>query len=141
MSTDAPRTLEGGCLCGALRYRVTSARYDVAYCHCRLCQRSAGAPAVPWASVPIADFSYVKGAPSIYFSSAKAQREFCGACGTPVVFRVRPDPRYVDFAIVTLDDPNALAPAYHIWRMSRINWFETADNLPRHDDQGPDHYY
>ena len=36
-------TLEGGCLCGAVRYRATSP-VKTNYCHCRLCQRSAGAP-------------------------------------------------------------------------------------------------
>ena len=36
--------LEGGCLCGRVRYRVMAAPLDGAYCHCRMCQKSSGAP-------------------------------------------------------------------------------------------------
>ena len=34
----------GACLCGSLRYAITAPPIDAGYCHCRLCQRSAGAP-------------------------------------------------------------------------------------------------
>lgn len=43
---------EGGCLCGAVRYRITGEPKSVGYCHCRMCQRAAGAPVVAWATVP-----------------------------------------------------------------------------------------
>ena len=39
--------LEGGCLCGAVRYRISAAPSHTDYCHCRMCQRSTGAPVVP----------------------------------------------------------------------------------------------
>ena len=40
--------LEGGCLCGAVRYRISAEPHHAGYCHCRMCQRSAGAPVVAW---------------------------------------------------------------------------------------------
>ena len=40
--------LEGGCLCGAVRYRISAEPIDAGYCHCRMCQRSTGAPVVSW---------------------------------------------------------------------------------------------
>jgi hypothetical protein len=40
--------------------------------------------------------------------------------------------------IASLDDPSQVAPEYHIWRGSRIDWFDTTDRLPRHEDGGPD---
>jgi hypothetical protein len=39
-------TLEGGCLCGAVRYRLNGEIEESAYCHCRTCQRQSGAPVV-----------------------------------------------------------------------------------------------
>ncbi len=129
--------LEGGCLCGAVRYRVEAGEIDSAYCHCRMCQRATGAPAVPWFTVDGSRFSYTSGKPRIYRSSSKAVREFCGTCGTPLVFRPDDDPR-VDVTNATLDDTAAVPPRYHIWRMSRISWFETTDSLPRYDDRGAD---
>ncbi|HEX6636422.1 MAG TPA: hypothetical protein VF033_02095 [Steroidobacteraceae bacterium] len=39
--------LEGGCACGAVRYRLASAPFDAGYCHCEVCRRSSGAPVSP----------------------------------------------------------------------------------------------
>jgi hypothetical protein len=131
------RAFQGGCLCGSLRY---SARrpIDAGYCHCRLCQRSSGAPALAWASFPHGDFAYDAGAPAIYRSSSHGQREFCGSCGTQIAFRDADTPTTVDVNMASLDDPGALKPEYHIWTASRIGWFETVDDLPRYADAGPD---
>lgn len=128
--------MDGGCLCGAVRYRVGRTR-DAGYCHCRLCQRSSGAPVVAWMTVPADQFGYVAGAPQAYRSSARGIREFCATCGTPLLFR-RPGSSTVDVNVATLDDPAAVRPAYHIWVESRVPWFEIGDHLPRYADDGPD---
>ena len=41
------RTIEGGCLCGAIRYRVTAEPQGRTLCHCESCRRAAGAPPSP----------------------------------------------------------------------------------------------
>lgn len=46
------RAFEGGCLCGQVRYRVTSEPKAAAYCHCRMCQRATGAPVTAWVRFP-----------------------------------------------------------------------------------------
>ena len=43
-------TVEGGCLCGRVRYRVAGAPVRVTHCHCTLCRRSAEAPFLTWAT-------------------------------------------------------------------------------------------
>jgi hypothetical protein len=130
--------IEGGCLCGDLRYAAELPLVDTGYCHCRLCQRANAAPAVAWATVRAEQFSYSRGQPSIFHSSATYQREFCARCGSQLVFRRQGLASLVDFTLATLDDPNVIAPEYHIWRMSKLDWFDTADALPRHQDAGPD---
>jgi hypothetical protein len=132
-------TAEGGCHCGAVRYNVSPCEGDSAYCHCKICQKTAGAPVMAWMSVPLEAFRYVAGAPHVYRSGPASQREFCDACGTQLLYR-GDHSRTVDINTVTLDDPSLAPPKYHIWRMSRIAWFETADAMPRYDDQGPDHF-
>ncbi len=136
---EASTAPTGGCLCGALRYRLTPPLLDAAYCHCRMCQKASGAPAVPWVSVPPAGFLYTQGSPTLYRSSDWARREFCGACGSPLVFRYDDPTKPVDVAVATLDHPATVIPSYHIWRQSRLPWFETTDTLPRHDGKGGDH--
>jgi hypothetical protein len=39
--------------------------------------------------------------------------------------------------MVSLDDPTWLPPAFHVWRESRVGWFDTIDALPRHERAGP----
>jgi hypothetical protein len=132
------KTLEGGCLCGEIRYSVEGEVIDAGYCHCRVCQRASGAPAVAWFTVPVDSFNYSQGRPSAFRSSAQSQREFCERCGTQIAFRRGEHAVTVDISIASLDDPSLVEPEYHIWTESRIPWFETRDTLPRHHDSGPD---
>jgi hypothetical protein len=128
--------LEGGCLCGQVRYRINALPHDAGYCHCRMCQRAAGAPVVPWLTVASAALAWTKDDPAVYRSSAKAERLFCPRCGTQLGFREVALPDRLDVTLASLDDPEAVRPSHHIWTASRIGWFEVADDLPRHP--GPD---
>lgn len=123
--------LKGGCHCGALRYRVTAAPKDSYYCHCTDCQKTTGGLTMACYTVGTGGFSYVKGAPSIYKSSSSGQREFCGACGCQVLFRLQKRARTVSVNTPTLDKPAAVPPRRHIFDSSRIAWFDTKDDLPR----------
>ena len=130
--------LTGGCLCGAVRYRITGAPVEALYCHCRMCRRAHGAPVVAWLTVLLDTFAVTAGNPVGYRSSAKAFRHFCGSCGTPLTWREADDPRLVDVSIASFDDPDAAAPTLHLWTDSRTPWFDTADHLPRYPtDQRP----
>jgi len=129
--------LEGGCLCGAVRYRVTVAPIDGGYCHCRMCQKSSGAPAQVSAEIPIEGFALIKGTPKAYRSSDWAVRHFCPECGSQLTFRPAADPTFVSINVPTLDRPEALPPVKHIFCASQLSWFRVADDLPRFDDYGP----
>jgi hypothetical protein len=52
--------------------------------------------------------------------------------------KVDHQPETVDFSVGTLDDPEAIAPGFHIFWGSRIGWFEPNDKLPRHEKFRPD---
>jgi len=134
------RTFEGGCACGAVRYRLESAPFDAGWCHCRTCQLNSGAPAMVFASVPAGHLIWTSGADKVksFASSSFGHRSFCGECGTPFLMQVDHQPETVDFSVATLDDPAAVAPGFHIFVASKIAWFETADDLPRHDKFRPD---
>jgi hypothetical protein len=124
--------LTGGCLCGAVRYRLAGVPFDAGWCHCRTCQLNSGSPAMAFASVASDDYVIERGAPQIrrYRSSEKAERWFCGQCGTSLLFREHAGATH-DFSIATLDEPDAVRPAFHIYHDSRIDWAAPADDLPR----------
>lgn len=123
--------LEGGCLCGAIRYRLLSPPTDCGYCHCSLCRRASGAPVLLFATVPRQDMVILGGAPKRYRSSAFGARWFCGDCGTQLFMQVDGEPATTDFTVASLDAPEALRPGFHIWHGARLGWFDTGDTLQR----------
>lgn len=127
---------EGGCLCGNVRFRIQSAAIDTGYCHCRMCQRNSGAPAVAWTTFPAVSFSWTEAAPATYASSPGVQRQFCAACGSYLVFR-KENTSEVSVNTASLDEPASFAPRMHIFIESRIPWFRTRDALPEHVGYGP----
>jgi hypothetical protein len=124
--------VEGGCLCGAVRYRASGAATHPTLCHCNSCRRAAGAPVVAWVTFPLAEFSFTKGAPARHRSSPPVERTFCLSCGTPLTYRHSKYPKEIDVTTASLDDPAAFPPADHTWTSERIAWLELGDRLPRH---------
>jgi len=138
MPTTAP-DLTGGCSCGAVRYRLASEPFDTGWCHCRVCQRISGAPALVFTSVPVADLIIERGAEALGMTSPIefGRRQFCTRCGTPLTIAVDFQPETIDIAAATLDEPGRVTPGFHIFYASRMPWAEPGDALPRHDTFRP----
>ena len=124
--------LEGGCQCGAVRYRVTGAPLMAALCHCSMCRRANAAPAVAWALFDQAQVKFLANTPTPYESSPGAQRGFCGRCGTPISFTADYIPGLIDLTIGSLDEPARVPPEFHYWEAQRLPWLQLGDQLPRH---------
>lgn len=132
--------IEGGCACGVVRYSLSSEPFDCGWCHCTICRRVSGAPAMVFATVPIDHFRFVSGQSQVgrFHSSSFGSRQYCSGCGTPLTMQVDHQPETIDFTVATLDDPERVAPGYHIFHASRIGWFDGAGTLPRHAMFRPD---
>ena len=103
--------LTGGCQCGAVRYAVHETPYQVGICHCRMCQKAAGAPYFATFTVKNASLDWTRGTPAVFRSSEKMERGFCRDCGTPLYNNwVAND--VIHPAIGTLDDPSAVSPEF-----------------------------
>jgi hypothetical protein len=77
--------MEGGCLCGAVRYSVSGAPFAAEYCHCRMCQKSAGAVVVNWMDYRVEQMTWTNGKPVEYESSKSVRRGFCANCGSTIM--------------------------------------------------------
>jgi hypothetical protein len=131
-------TREGGCFCGAIRYRIAGEPVQVNHCHCRMCRRMAGAPVVTWATFPADAVTFLKGAPKWFRSSEIAQRGFCGSCGTQLVWKADRHAEEVDITAASLDDPNSIRVDDHIWTENQLSWMQIDDRLPRHRRSRPE---
>ena len=67
-------------------------------------------------------------------------RSFCGRCGSPLTYHRDDTPGELDVMTISLDDPNAFPPAFHIWVGEAVGWDSLAGDLPSHARarNGPD---
>lgn len=129
-ATEKITVLTGGCLCGQIRYRITTLAADVDFCHCEMCRRWSGAPVSAWAQVPVSQFRLTRGTATPYTSSKTGTRYFCPTCGASV-FMTDPDGTSVGIMLGTLDDAEALRPTGHGWWSAHVSWLKLDDKLPR----------
>lgn len=110
--------MQGGCMCGAVRYTVTGAPGGAALCHCTECRRAAGAFPVGWVTVRRDGFAW-QGEPARYASSPGVERTHCARCGTSLTFAAAGEDT-IDVTIGSLDAPGDVALAREIWTRERV---------------------
>jgi hypothetical protein len=121
-------TLEGGCACGAIRYKLTNQPLIVHACHCRDCQRLTG---TAFATNLWIEEKFVEPGPtapaSFRLAGASGQPHdvfFCERCGTTLWSRYHPVPWALFVSAGTLDDPDPVEPDVHIFTRSKLPWLE-----------------
>jgi hypothetical protein len=134
---DSFAPAEGGCLCGAVRYRVTKAPEVVDICHCRQCRKSSGAVFLGWIGVPADGFAWTRGQPAAFESSPGNVRHFCAACGTPLVMTGGESPDLYGITIGSLDAPGRFTPTAEGWVSQRLPWVRLAHPMVSHDEDNP----
>ena len=123
MPDDIESTVQGGCLCGAVRYRVRGAPLYSAICHCRSCRKAAAAPSVAWQTYDTARFEWRSdGSVRAYRSSPGVERTFCAQCGSPLTYACEQRPTQIDITSGSLDDPERAPPDREVWLEDRLSW-------------------
>lgn len=130
MNKSQEQNEEGGCLCGAVRYRVQGAPLWVAHCHCLSCRRATASAMATYAGYAADRFAVERGEPARYSSSPGVTRSFCGQCGSPLTYESERWPGEVHIFVCTLDEPEALTPRAHVYVAERLSWLRTNDGLP-----------
>jgi len=126
-------TVDGACLCGAIRFRVTLPTLFCGHCHCTMCQRNHGAGFVTWVGVARDQIAILSGEADLqhYASSEHGQRSFCRACGTSLFCEIDAHPDQVDVPLASMQGPIDRAPQAHIYFDDRAEWVVVSDDLPR----------
>ncbi len=127
--TDLEQLVEGGCLCGAVRYRAVEPPFVVGYCHCRRCQRALGNLFGTAALFRRHTLEIALGKLTLYQSSQTLQRGFCSTCGTPIMAQ-HADRDYTAVWAGTLDDPGRFEPSVQWYSESKIAWLCIGGPLP-----------
>lgn len=123
---------QGGCLCGNIRYTISTLSHNGYYCHCRMCQLAFGNVFATFMSIKKSDINWMSAYPTYFKSSRFARRGFCGKCGTPLTFEFN-ESENMDISIGSLDSPDLTKPVSHFGAESIVhNWF-VEDGLPKKD--------
>ncbi len=124
--------MQGGCLCGAVRYVVEGEPLNSGICHCETCRRVASSPGLPFLGVPARAFRLTRGTLVDHVSSPGVTRSFCGRCGSPLTYRRADVPDELDVMTVSLDDPAAVPPTFRVWTSEALAWDRLPGDLPAH---------
>lgn len=119
--------MEGGCLCGTVRYQVRGPALWSVNCHCSSCRAACGAAYWTTACWPMSRFEFVEGVPAGYHAPSGTVRHFCGDCGTTLSYEGPRFPGEVHVGVGTLDDPDSCPPHLHVWTCEKIGWVDTGD--------------
>jgi len=135
------QTLTGGCLCGAIRYRVNALLTSVVACHCTHCRKISGAGSSHNAIVPTSAMTLTAGKPKRYQDTADSGnllfRHFCGECGSSLFSQREKTPEMTVLKVGTLDDASGLKLVMNIWTDSALPWMHIDPAIDRHPKNRP----
>ncbi|MEX1250898.1 MAG: GFA family protein [Hyphomonas sp.] len=120
--------MQGGCLCGAVRFEGRGAPIGVTICHCRMCARRSGSPAIT------AEFEHgitFDGDVTWFASCDRGARGFSPACGSALFFRLTQGD-YINVGAGFFGHPAAvppITPEIHVG--AQPSYYAFAQGAPR----------
>ena len=97
------QTMEGGCHCGRVRFRVTAKFDRVSDCNCSICTKKG----ILHLIVPPEQFELLSGEGELttyQFNTRVAKHHFCKHCGIHPFYIARSDPDKIDINLRCIDD-------------------------------------
>jgi hypothetical protein len=123
----ADLTLDGGCECGALRYRMRGPPIFVNCCHCRQCQRLGGSAFALNAMIERERVELLEGADRLRVDRGETR---CGGCGVLLwgTHRMFGD-NILFLRVGTLDEGERIAPSVHFFVRSKHPWVTVPEGV------------
>lgn len=119
------RHIEGGCLCGRVRYSADAEPAFVGVCHCTDCQKFSGSAFATVVGIPAASLK-LTGAVKTFTKSGDSgrpiHRRFCPECGSGIVDEADALPGVAMVNVGTLDDRSWVRPLSQIYCDSAQPW-------------------
>jgi hypothetical protein len=132
--------LEGGCLCGAIRYRLSGPTLFVSQCACKDCQKATGTGHTTIVGVHRSQLE-LGGAPATYTNvgdtGGSVTRHFCGTCAGRLYTSGDLPGEFIMIQAGSLDDPGAVSPESVIYMKDAVAWDRFDPDLPRHEGMRP----
>jgi hypothetical protein len=116
--------LQGGCLCGAVRFEISRPFVSAGYCHCTHCQRRTGTASSANGRVPQEGFTLLQGAEELrsYQPEGGRPKLFCASCGSALFSGDPFSDAEVAVRLGTLDRDPGIRPQYRQFVDSAASW-------------------
>ena len=133
--------ITGGCLCGAIRYRISQPVTELRACHCTHCQKASGTGGSINAIVPSNAVTITQGKPKRYEDTAASgnilNRYFCDKCGSPIYSQRQDRPDLMVVRAGSFDDSSKMKITAHIWADSARPWAAPPAGVETHPGNMP----
>jgi hypothetical protein len=122
--------LDGRCLCGAVRFRVSAPFASAGYCHCEHCRRRTGATHSANARVPRQGLEIVEGAEQLrsFQPEGGVAKHFCATCGGHLFSGDLLRDEQVAVRLGALDGDPGIRPEYRQFLDSAVAWEPIPDD-------------
>lgn len=131
------RSYLGSCLCGGVKYEVSTEVEVVSHCHCSMCRKAHGAAFATYGSVRKGMHRFTEGSELLreYRSSPSVIRTFCSVCGAPLLWHYEDrSANWVSFPLGSLDTEYVAYSHKHIHVDSKAPWYENEDRWPQAEE-------
>lgn len=130
--------VEGGCLCGAVRYRVDGGLAKARSCHCSRCRKAFSGAGSAYAELADgAEFAWVAGEEILTHHHTAEQwgLSFCSSCGTTLCGFAGEAVHGVTLGSV--DGDPGIQIEQHIFVGSKAPWDHIGGDAPRYEEHAP----
>lgn len=136
------QSIEGGCRCGAVRYRLEVAEMPPVYCcHCHYCQTWSGSAFSQQAVVGEGQIVVTQGSPDVFDraneNGAISTQSVCGLCHSRLWNTNSARPGLAVVRAGTLDASDTLVPRAHIWIKRKQPWITISADIPCWHENAP----
>jgi hypothetical protein len=138
--TQNGATLIGGCLCGAIRYKISGKPLFVSQCCCKDCQKATGTGHTTIICIHRSQME-MTGAPATFTNAGdtggRVTRHFCGVCAGRLYTTGDLPGDNIIVQAGSLDDPNQVRPENVIYVKDAPVWDFFDPDIPKHQSARP----
>ncbi|HEX2854110.1 MAG TPA: GFA family protein [Opitutaceae bacterium] len=132
----------GSCVCGAVRYELSTEPIALFCCHCTECQTASGASFVLALKMPYGGVSVIQGEAKPFFrpeADGQTRDVFrCPKCLAALWSERLDSKEHITVYAGTLDDSSRLKPVAHIWTRDAQPWIELPKEALQFPENPPD---
>ena len=131
------KTINGGCLCGQVKFTVQDEFFSFKLCHCSMCRKISGSAHVANLFTKPDNIQWLSGEDAISsydIPNNQVRRVFCSTCGTSLPFVSQSGKIRIVPAGSLEEQPSSMQPEHAIFWADRMPWYDQVHQLQHFDE-------